>query len=143
MAMNRSAWRLKRLLVYLVCLSVFAIAQGVQSPTSPVKAGDKVPMIVVTLRPHGFEPDKITLSQNTVILYIINRAGGKGDPDMTIAPNTTANGNANANANVQAYSGKASQNGLDMWRFLTISKGQYTMTMSNHGTAKLSIEVTK
>ena len=42
-----------------------------------------------------------------------------------------------------AYTDKASQNGEDAWRTLTFTKGTFTMTMSNHATATLGIEVTQ
>jgi hypothetical protein len=131
------------LLAQLFSWSAGASAQSVAAPsTSPIKAGDKAPLVAVVLRPHGFEPAKITLNQNTVILYVMNRAGGKGDPDLTILPNVAASPGVSPAA-AQAYTAKSSQNGLDLWRIVTLTKGSYTLTMSNHGTAKLEIEVTK
>ncbi len=123
------------LMTNLAWFSGSALAQNVHAPqTSPIKAGDKVPVIVVTLRPHGFEPEKLTLSQNTVIIHIVNRAGGVGDPNLKIKRQSD---------NAQVYADKASQNGNDTWRILVFEKGKFTMTLSNHSTAALAIEVTQ
>lgn len=104
---------------------------------SPLKSGDHAPLVVVVLRPHGFEPATLTLSDNTFVLMVINQAGGAADPDFTLTdaalPKTAA----------ALHTSKASQNGVDTWRILTLPKGTYTASLSNHSKATLTIEVTK